>query len=243
MNITSINNYSDFNMHSAAFATEKNCLFKAMVDVEHGFLEVSCAPKFYAVVDTAMNVSDTSSVFFNKGSLSLHTEQNNIEKYINFEPALEKAYGFYPLKSLIPKDVAKGFVLGNNWNDLGGIHEDQYWTNRCINYPMNCAKAVFDITREQAMKALDYISKVKTACEERNIDLCNYRAIGRNCVDFVTEAVKAAGIKENWFEKLEVERDSYPSEVPTLQAWHYVFLRTWGAVPLYWGRSAESHTG
>lgn len=118
----------------------------------------------------------------------------------------------------------------------GVVIDDQRYTYNCISGKERCAKGVHTLTYQQGQMAKKYIEDIKFACNQRDSSKCHYRLIGHNCVDFVTDVVKAAGIQNNWFEHLEVDQGNFNIWD---KAWNYIFAKSGGSVSLFWGRSTK----
>lgn len=146
--------------------------------------------------------------------------------------SIHKVVGFYPIggeQNEIIRSGIEGSFLGKAWDILGHVTDDYYYYYNCQDRNIPCAETTFRITRYQAEKAFEYIMIKKEYCRLGDLTKCNYRLINHNCVDFVTEVVEAAGIKENWFKLLKT-----PAITPHTfaKAWEYIKLKTLGDVRL-----------
>lgn len=158
--------------------------------------------------------------------------------------------GFYPDGSIRRIALA---LLGNlfgidSLKMKGKVEPEIQYARDCKSGVLPCAKADFMISRDKATKVMDSIHDLRHSCQNSDLSECSYNMVGSkgnmfgsngfNCVDFVENTAKVAGIKENIFEKLEVPptTKSKPFE-PSLfslenKAWKYVYIKTGGKVSI-----------
>lgn len=150
-------------------------------------------------------------------SLSTYVEPGHSFLKLHCDGISPDVYGFYPGSNPI---ISKG-----------GIADDIIRLKQCKTLH-NCAAATFKLTREQYLKASEYINDLQISCDDSNSNSgdCIYSLIGYNCVDFLTDVVKKAGIKANWFKYLKVDKN-FPQTWGRTSA--YIYLKTLGGVKLW----------
>lgn len=150
-------------------------------------------------------------------------------------PSFSTSKGFYPVDGELTLMISliTGSIFGKKAMVGGFVRDDYNYFKKCENGLFACAKAEFALTRTKVDTVLDYIRDIENACWWEDRSKCSYHLLGGNCVDFVINVAKVAGVTDDILTKIAIEKNQKNDNLDRSffslanKAWKYAYLKTY----------------